>query len=76
MRKTVESAGFVLVVMGISGAIDHLWVQPLLGGVVNAVNRYLIPRLDFLTGYELYANLTVAALGVAVIVAGSRLEER
>jgi hypothetical protein len=55
-------------IMGISGAIDHLAVQPVLGFFLNFFNRVVIPRLDFLTGYELFANLIIAAIGFIVMV--------
>jgi hypothetical protein len=32
----------------------------------------IIPRVDFLTGYELFANLALAALGMALIIAAER----
>jgi hypothetical protein len=69
MRKVVELAGFVLVVMGISGTIDHLAVQPILG-FLNVLNRFVFPKV--LPGYELYANLMVAVFGVILLVAASR----
>ncbi|GIH68974.1 hypothetical protein [Sphaerimonospora thailandensis] len=73
MRKFIELLGFFLFVAGISGAIDRIAVQPILGGLLNVFNRVVIPRLDFLTGYELFANLTVSVLGLAVMTAASRL---
>ena len=74
MKEAVETVGFVLTLMGISGTIDHLAVQPVMGLVLNVFNRVVFPRIDALQGYELYANLSVAALGVAVIALGSRLQ--
>jgi hypothetical protein len=49
--------GLVLVLMGISGTIDRLFYQPILGPFLNAFNRYVFPNVDVLSGYELYANL-------------------
>jgi hypothetical protein len=69
MRKAFEVIGFVLLLVGISGTIDHLAVQPIFG-FLNVLNRFVFPEL--LPGYELYANLTVAALGLAVMVAAGR----
>ncbi|GGK86057.1 hypothetical protein Sme01_39360 [Sphaerisporangium melleum] len=71
MRKNIQFAGFLLAAMGISGAIDHLAVQPIAGVVLNVVNRVVIPRVGFLAGYELYANLSVAALGIILIIAAA-----
>ncbi|GLZ77992.1 hypothetical protein Afil01_27990 [Actinorhabdospora filicis] len=75
MKKIVETAGFLLAVMGVSGAIDHLWTQPIMGGFLNAFNRYVIPHVGFVTGHELYANLSVAVLGVAVMLLGAKVAE-
>jgi hypothetical protein len=70
MRKVMEAVGVVLLAVGVSGTIDHLAVQPVLG-FLNVLNRVVFPKV--VPGYELYANLTVAALGVAVMVAASRV---
>jgi hypothetical protein len=69
MRKVVELVGFVLLAMGVSGTIDHLAVQPILG-FLNVLNRFVFPKA--LPGYELYANLAVAVLGLVLLVAASR----
>jgi hypothetical protein len=69
MRKAVELAGVVLLAMGVSGTIDHLAVQPIMG-FLNVLNRWLFPRV--VPGYELFANLTVALLGLVLLVAASR----
>lgn len=73
MRKTVETIGFVLVLMGVSGAIDRLWTQPIMGLFLNAFDRWVIPHLSFAAGYEVYANLLLAVIGALVIVVGGRL---
>lgn len=70
MRKFLEVVGFLLLVMGVSGTIDHLAAQPILG-FLNVLNRRVFPTV--VPGYELYANLTVAVLGFAVMVAASRV---
>ena len=67
MQKPVQGVGFVLMLMGISGTIDHLYHQPILGVFLNAFNRYVFPAVDALAGYELYANLVVAVVGVVVM---------
>ncbi|GAA3762954.1 hypothetical protein HDA32_005898 [Spinactinospora alkalitolerans] len=72
MRKVIQTVGFVIALMGVSGTIDYLAVQPVFG-FLNVVNRLVIPRVDFLTGYELYANLSLAVLGVVVVVAAERI---
>lgn len=73
-RKAFEIFGFYLILAGISGTIDHLAVQPIMGIFLNIFNRLVIPRLDFLTGYEVFANLAVAVLGVVVLIAASRIK--
>lgn len=72
MRKAIQIVGFVLALQGISGAIDHVAVQPFFGFFLNFFNRVIIPRVDVLTGYELFANLALAALGVVVVIAAER----
>ncbi|MGW0451350.1 hypothetical protein ACWDWV_38955 [Streptosporangium sandarakinum] len=72
MGKAVQFIGFVMVLQGVSGTIDRLFVQPFMGVFLNFFNRVIIPRLDFLTGYEVYANLSLAVLGTAVLVAADR----
>jgi len=74
MRKTVETIGFILILMGVSGAVDRLWTQPIMGLFFNALDRWVIPRLSFATGYEVYANLLVAVIGGVVILVGGRLK--
>ena len=73
MRRPVQTVGFVLVLMGISGTIDHLAYQPILGPFLNAFNRYVFPNVGVLSGYELYANLMVAVIGVVMIVVAERV---
>lgn len=62
-----------LIAAGISGTIDHLWRQPLMGAVLNAFNRFVLPRLDVLTGYEIYANLSLSVIGLVVVVIAERM---
>lgn len=69
VRKAVGFFGFVLLLVGVSGTIDHLALQPILG-FLNVLNRFVFPRI--VPGYELYANLTVAVLGLALLVAARR----
>jgi hypothetical protein len=72
MRNAIQLLGVVLFLQGVSGAIDHLAVQPFMGLFLNLFNRVVIPRVGFLTGYELLANLTLAVLGAALVVAAER----
>lgn len=73
MRKAVQTLGLVIAAMGVSGTIDYLvGRQPILG-FLNVLNRVVFPRVDALADYQLYANLIVAFLGIAVLIAASRL---
>lgn len=72
MRNVIQLLGVVLFLQGVSGAIDHLAVQPFMGLFLNLFNRVVIPRVDLLTGYELFANLTLAVLGAVLVVAPER----
>lgn len=74
MRKIIQLLGIVMVLQGVSGAIDQVAVQPFFGIFLNLFNRVILPRLDFLTGYEIFANLTLAALGAVLVIAAERLQ--
>lgn len=76
MQKLIQTIGLILLAMGISGTIDHLAEQPLLGWVLNAFNRYVIPKVDFLTGHELIANIGVGVIGIVVIAVGALVGAR
>ncbi len=73
MRKAVQLVGLLLALQGFSGAIDHVFVQPFMGIILNFFNRVIIPRVDFLTGHELFANLALGALGVMLVIAAERV---
>jgi hypothetical protein len=45
-----------------------------MGLFLNFFNRFVLPRVDVLAGYELFANLTLAVLGIVVTVAAERVE--
>jgi uncharacterized membrane protein YeaQ/YmgE (transglycosylase-associated protein family) len=38
-------------------------------------SRFVIPRIDALAGYELFANLVVAVVGAVVLVAASQVRK-
>jgi hypothetical protein len=73
MKKSLQLVGIVMILQGLSGAIDHLAAQPFFGFFLNLFNRVVLPRLGFLDGYELFANLILAILGGIVVVATDRL---
>ena len=72
MRNSIQLVGFVMVLQGISGAIDHLAVQPFMGILLNLLNRVVIPRVDLLADHALFANLALALLGLVVMTAADR----
>jgi hypothetical protein len=72
MRNAIQLLGVVLVLQGLSGAIDHLAVQPFFGVFLNAFNHFVLPRIDALDGHELLANLALAAIGLLLAVAADR----
>ncbi|WP_020669404.1 hypothetical protein [Amycolatopsis nigrescens] len=73
MRKAIQFLGLFLLLEGVSGTIDHLLYQPFFGVVLNFFNRIVIPRIDFLAGYELFANLFLAVLGLVIAIAAERV---
>ncbi len=70
MRSALQLVGVVLLATGVSGTIDRLLGHQPIFGFLNVVNRFLIPQVDGLAGYELYANLSVAVLGVVFASSG------
>ncbi|MEV4097229.1 hypothetical protein [Streptosporangium saharense] len=69
MREIVRLLGLLLLLEGVSGAIDRVAVQPFMSVFLNFFNRVIVERLDVLTGHELFANLALAALGGLLLVA-------
>jgi uncharacterized membrane protein YbaN (DUF454 family) len=74
MRNSMQLIGFIMVLQGISGAIDHLAVQPFMSILLNLFNRVVVPRVDVLADHALAANLSLAALGALVLVAAERVQ--
>lgn len=75
MRTILRLVGLVLLVMGIGGTIDRLAHQPLLG-FLNALDAFVIPQVPLLSGREVFANIVVAALGAALVIATGRVRTR
>jgi hypothetical protein len=69
LRTALFMIGGFLVLAGISGTVDHLVGQPLMGVLLNVFNRFVFPFIGPLEGYEVYANLSVAGVGLAVLCA-------
>jgi hypothetical protein len=76
MRNAIQLLGVVMALQGLSGAIDHLAVQPFFAVFLNAFNRFVLPRIDALDGHELLANLALAAIGLLLVVAADRTPGR
>jgi len=68
MRLVVQGLGTFLFFVGVSGAIDHLWYQPLFGIFLNWFNRLVVPSLPVLQGHALLANLGLAVVGVVLVL--------
>jgi hypothetical protein len=62
MRGLLGALGVLMVLQGTGGILDHLGARPWFGLI-------LINRSGLFGGYEIYANLVLAALGIAVIAA-------
>lgn len=73
MKKLLGATGFIILLMGISGTIDHFWRQPIMGWALNFLNREIFNKVDWISNYALFANLIVAVLGVVIIVLTERL---
>lgn len=73
MKKAFGAVGFIIVLMGISGTIDHFWRQPIMGWVLNFFNREIFTKVDWISNYALFANLIVVALGIVILVVTERM---
>ncbi len=71
MIAFAQGLGFLLSLTGLFGAADHLWGVRLFG-ILGVVNRQVIEPLSVFDGWEVVANLGVAALGVLIMVIASR----
>ncbi len=69
MHETLETAGFVLAVLGTAGVVDHLWSDFPLFDVVNGL---LLPLLG-LADHQLLVDVTVILVGVVMMVVGAML---
>ncbi len=67
MRKGPRLLGLLLFMMGVSGTIDHLATQPIMGILFNAPNRWIFERMDLFEGREVFANLSLAFVGVVLV---------
>jgi glycerol-3-phosphate acyltransferase PlsY len=70
MRQTLEAAGFLTLMAGLSALLNHIWSG---WHLFNLLNGVLLPRLGLLAAYELYVDLAVAALGLGIMIGASGL---
>ncbi|MGO1539175.1 MAG: hypothetical protein ACTHW3_07360 [Leucobacter sp.] len=73
MKKTLGAIGFIVTLMGVSGTIDHLWRQPLMGWVLNFFNREIFTKVDWISNYALFANLIIVVLGIVILIIAERI---
>jgi hypothetical protein len=67
MRRTVATAGAILLVQGVAGLLHH---------VLGWFGSWAVVRhLGFLEGYEIFANLVLVVLGAALVVAARARSE-
>ncbi|MFF5971143.1 hypothetical protein ACFY7C_06400 [Streptomyces sp. NPDC012769] len=73
MKRFLEVTGFLLMIFGLAGVVRELtdgWFR-LLG-----MTRFLTENVGFLQGHEVFANIVIAALGVAILVVSDRVPRR
>lgn len=76
MRSFLQGLGAYLVLAGISGTVDHLWTQPVLGLFLNWFNRFAVPHVEVLAEHAVPANLGLAALGAVLLVSATAGAQR
>ncbi|MFJ6863834.1 hypothetical protein ACIQRS_06615 [Streptomyces termitum] len=72
MKKFLEVSGFLLAVFGVCGVIRELtdgWFS------FMGVTRFLTENVGFMAGREVFVNIVIAVLGVAVMIASDRVEK-
>ncbi|MEU6169136.1 hypothetical protein [Streptomyces tanashiensis] len=70
MKKFLEGLGALLLVAGVAGVIREMtdgWFRFL------GLTRFLTENVGFLEGRELFANIVVAVLGLALAIGASRM---
>ncbi|MFE5592284.1 hypothetical protein [Streptomyces sp. NPDC056549] len=72
MKKFLEGLGAILLVAGVAGVIREMtggWFHFL------GLTRFLTENVGFLEGRELFANIVVAVLGLALAIGASRMAQ-
>lgn len=75
MRKVLQILGIYLVIAGISGTLEQVAIQPIMGVVLNAFNRFVLPHIEALKGHEVAANLGLSVAGAVLLLAVGRREK-
>jgi hypothetical protein len=65
MKKLLEFASFLLIAQGVGAVVHHFFGWFKVWGLVH--------RVGFLSGYEIFAGVTLIVLGVAVGVASEKV---
>ncbi|MEU5918482.1 hypothetical protein [Streptomyces sp. NPDC047141] len=70
MKKFLEGFGALLLVAGVAGVIREMT-----GGWFHfmGLTHFLTDNVGFLEGRELFANIVVAVLGLALAIGASRI---
>lgn len=74
MKWIVGAVGVLILTIGVSGFLDHLAAQPLLGTVLNALNREVFE--PHAPASAALLNIGVATIGAAVIAGARRIGDR
>lgn len=74
MRGVITILGVLILLVGVSGFLDHLAAQPVLGTVLNALNREVFE--PHAPASAALLNIGVATIGAAVIAGSRRLGDR
>ncbi len=69
MRKSLQGLGVLLSLMGVSGVIDRIWAQPIMGVVLNAFDRHVVSAIPRLEENAILAGLGLAVCGIVLVVA-------
>lgn len=74
MKWLVGTLGLLIVLVGVSGFLDHLAAQPLFGTVLNALNREVFE--PYAPASAALLNVAVATIGAAISVAAGRMGDQ
>ncbi|MEU6484869.1 hypothetical protein [Streptomyces sp. NPDC046887] len=64
MKKLLELVGGILLIAGVCGVVREVWPWFRLMGFTD----WLIEKVGFLQGWELFAHIVIAVLGFLVLM--------